>query len=282
MSDIITKIGNSEIQHGIMNNRIYLMNLDADDLPGILTELDRLAFNKKYTKIFAKIPESSKCYFLDQGYQQEAIIPGFFNGKETGLFMCKFFSLDRRQTRNMEKIDESLLLVKNIKTSNDAFKIGDEYTIEKCLVSDIPYMCVVFNKLFSTYPFPIHDPLYLKKTMNENVSYFCVKNKDGEIVALSSSEIDYENKNVEMTDFATLRVYRGHSFAAKLLYSMEKEIEKSGIITSYTIARAVLPAMNITFAKLGYSYGGLLINNTNISGQIESMNVWYKTLKSNG
>jgi hypothetical protein len=36
--------------------------------------------------------------------------------------------------------------------------------------------------------------------------------------------------------------------------------------------------MNITFAKLGYRYGGRLINNTNISGSIESMNVWYKSL----
>jgi hypothetical protein len=36
--------------------------------------------------------------------------------------------------------------------------------------------------------------------------------------------------------------------------------------------------MNATFAKAGYSFGGTLINNTNISGDIESMNVWYKNL----
>ncbi len=34
--------------------------------------------------------------------------------------------------------------------------------------------------------------------------------------------------------------------------------------------------MNITFAKTGYTYAGTLINNTNISGRLESMNVWYK------
>jgi hypothetical protein len=37
--------------------------------------------------------------------------------------------------------------------------------------------------------------------------------------------------------------------------------------------------MNITFSKLGYKYGGLLKNNTNISGAIESMNVWYKEIQ---
>ena len=36
--------------------------------------------------------------------------------------------------------------------------------------------------------------------------------------------------------------------------------------------------MNITFAKAGYTYGGRLINNTNISGQIESIKVWYREL----
>ena len=36
--------------------------------------------------------------------------------------------------------------------------------------------------------------------------------------------------------------------------------------------------MNITFAKHGYSFAGTLTNNTQISGQLESMNVWYKAL----
>jgi len=38
--------------------------------------------------------------------------------------------------------------------------------------------------------------------------------------------------------------------------------------------------MNITFARNNYSFAGTLINNTNISGQIESMNVWYKALSN--
>jgi hypothetical protein len=48
--------------------------------------------------------------------------------------------------------------------------------------------------------------------------------------------------------------------------------------TPYTIARSASPGMNVTFVKSGYRYGGRVINNTNISGRIESMNVWYKHL----
>jgi len=47
---------------------------------------------------------------------------------------------------------------------------------------------------------------------------------------------------------------------------------------AYTIARALSAGMNVTFARAGYDYGGTLTNNTNICGQIESMNVWYKPL----
>lgn len=32
----------------------------------------------------------------------------------------------------------------------------------------------------------------------------------------------------------------------------------------------------VTFARNGYTFSGTLLNNTDISGSIESMNVWYK------
>jgi hypothetical protein len=40
--------------------------------------------------------------------------------------------------------------------------------------------------------------------------------------------------------------------------------------------------MNITFAKQRYALAGTLINNTDISGSLESMNVWYKPLGGTG
>jgi hypothetical protein len=61
---------------------------------------------------------------------------------------------------------------------------------------------------------------------------------------------------------------------------MEREMKRLGMLTTYTIARALSPGMNITFAKMGYNYAGTLKNNCNISGCIESMNVWYKILGS--
>ena len=56
------------------------------------------------------------------------------------------------------------------------------------------------------------------------------------------------------------------------------EMKDKDIKMAYTIARAVSYGMNITFCKRGYTFAGTLINNTNISGGIENMNVWYKAL----
>ena len=96
------------------------------------------------------------------------------------------------------------------------------------------------------------------------------------MIALASSAMDTALKNVEMTDFATLPEYRGKGFSQYLLKQMEDEMAKRDIKTAYTIARAISPSINITFAKMGYTYGGTLRNNTNICGRLESMNVWYK------
>ena len=66
--------------------------------------------------------------------------------------------------------------------------------------------------------------------------------------------------------------------ARQLLVFMEAQMISKGLTTAYTIARARSIGMNITFAQQEYQYNGRLINNTQISGQTESMNVWSKPL----
>jgi putative beta-lysine N-acetyltransferase len=81
-----------------------------------------------------------------------------------------------------------------------------------------------------------------------------------------------------MTDFATLPEARGKGLAGVLLSEMEKNMQRERIATAYTIARARSFGMNVVFARAGYTFAGTLVNNTNIAGGLESMNVWYKQL----
>jgi putative beta-lysine N-acetyltransferase len=138
-------------------------------------------------------------------------------------------------------------------------------------------MASLYRKTLETYPFPIHDPGYLARTMADNVVYFGVFGA-GELVALSSAEKDAGASAAEMTDFATLPEYRGKGLSSCLLKQTEEAMKAEGIKTAYTIARAESYGMNIVFARCGYEYRGRLVNNTDIAGDIESMNIWYRRL----
>ena len=275
--DKIEKVFGSTIQHGNLSKRAYLMKLADGDYSKVISFLDNLCQENKYTKIFAKIPESAIDLFKLSGYEQEAMIPWFFNGQNKAVFLAKYFSKNRSFDPRQREIEEVLKgSISNSK--NKVFSERDsDISVEVARPCDVGQISAVYEKIFKSYPFPIHNPRYLLDTMQTHIRYYLIRRK-GEIAALSSAEIDREAKAVEMTDFATLPVHRGHGLGSRLLENMEYEMAKEGIITSYTIARAFSYGINTIFAKRNYIYSGTLINNTNIAGNIESMNVWYKRI----
>lgn len=278
MTDKMTKIlKNSVVQHGPFNDRIYLMSLDQQDYPAVLEELESLKARHNYSKIFVKIPPFAVSGFLGEGYSLEARVPFFFDGELEAAFMGKFFSSSRQVENNWETVEKNIRLALLKREESISADLPSEMVMRPAMDKDAEQMAQLYRLVFKTYPFPIHDPAYLRKTMEENIRYFGIW--EGEkLVALSSSEQDEQHRNVEMTDFATNPQYRGRGLASSLLLSMEDAMIESGYATAYTIARAMSAGMNITFARAGYQLGGTLIQNTNISGQFESMNVWYKRL----
>ncbi|MDX2446854.1 MAG: putative beta-lysine N-acetyltransferase [Desulfobacterales bacterium] len=278
MTDRIEKIGRSIVQHGSYNRRAYLMKLYDQDVIHILPALDCLAHDNHYEKILAKVPSGSKTVFERQGYIQEAVIPGYFNNREHAFFMCKYLSSGRRQITGCQKIQEILSLAKQQGLLPSKKNSTQPVNIRICGPEDVGKMSRVFKSVFKTYPFPIFDADYLATVIkNKQAIYFCMEN-GRQINAIAASEIDSDNKGVEMTDFATLPGYRGQGLAGCLLEDMERAMKGQGMKTAFSIARALSPGMNILFAKKGYAFGGTLANNTQISGHIESMNVWYKSL----
>lgn len=277
--DVVTKMGRSPVQHGKYNNRIYLMRLDPRDGHDLLPRLDKLALNKGYSKIFAKAPSSLAPGFLENGYRIEARIPHFFEGRVNCCFLGKYFD-QKRATENspgaLRKNLENALAREPKPAPRPNLPSGFRWRIASS--SDAKAISGTYRLVFETYPFPIHDPEYIRATMKQNVVYFCIFH-DEKPIAVSSSEISEADKAAEMTDFATLPAYRGHKFARFLLARMEEEMILRKIKTSFTIARAMSGPMNAVFSVRGYRYGGTLTNNTQICGKLESMNVWYKTLE---
>ncbi|MCD1295509.1 putative beta-lysine N-acetyltransferase [Methanocella sp. CWC-04] len=277
MSDTVTTIGKSVIQHGHYNDRIYLMKLSFEDIPDIIPVLDGLARNNGYTKIFAKVVGLAINRFLKNGYVVEARIPKFYNGREDGYFLAKYLDPGRARLSGDPAIKSSLSTALKVACEARPRSLDPGYTFGLAEPSDADDIAGIYKKVFETYPFPVFDPSYILRTMQENFKYFCIREK-GKPVAVSSSEMDIKLKNVEMTDFATLPEHRGKGLSTYLLGAMEDDMRKMSMKVAYTIARAVSGPMNCTFSRSGYRYGGTLINNTNICGSFESMNVWYKSL----
>ncbi len=278
MADIVQTLNHSIIQHGPYNKRIYLMKFDSRDMPDIMPVLDTLARKMKYEKILVKTPAGFESDFINDGYHREAVIPGYYQGREDVFFMAKFLSEHRQTVKDRARIDEILFLVRKRRQGDSA--AGDRNprpNVRSCRPEDAEEMGRLYGDVFKTYPFPIYDPDYLARNMNDHTVYFCVRDQ-GRIVALSAVEMDLDNQSVEMTDFATLDEFRSQGLAGCLLSEMEALMHRRGMRTAFSIARSLSPGMNITFVRNGYLHGGTLDNNTNIAGRIESMHVWYKRL----
>ncbi|MDX9714246.1 MAG: putative beta-lysine N-acetyltransferase [Dissulfurispiraceae bacterium] len=275
--DVIEDFKGAVIQHGKYNDRIYLMKMTRFASFDIPMELLDLASSKGYSKIFAKVPASMESDFSSAGYTEEARIPGFFNGQEAAVFMVYYINPERSNEAEADKMSDVLKVSRNKSVIEDLPELNGKNIIRRCHKTDIPIMASLYSNVFPSYPFPVSDQQYLLKTMESHVAYFCLDTDEG-LAALSSAEVDREYLNVEMTDFATLPEYRGKNLGQRLLIFMESEMRNEGIKTAYTIARSLSYGMNITFSRQRYQYAGRLKNNTNISGNIESMNVWHKRL----
>lgn len=277
MHDSLETIGRSLLHHGTFNDRAYLMKLHEEDSEEIVRRLDLLVTSRGYSKIFAKIPSWAKERFVAGGYAEEACIPGFYPGGADVCFMGKYFTDSRAREQEPQLINEVLHAARTTAVVSTPGLLPADFAVRTASEDDGEEMAKVYREVFASYPFPIHDPAFLRAAMKEATLFFGVW-QGNTIAALSSAEMDSGSASAEMTDFATLPAFRGNGFALRLLREMEEAVKGRGIRSLFTIARACSFGMNITFARNGYRYGGTLTNNTNISGRLESMNVWYKIL----
>lgn len=276
--DTMIRMTGALIQHGPASDRVYLMKLATSDVPRVIRFMEDLAFGKGYSKLFAKVPGPAEGWFHARGFRVEARVPGMYEGQQDGCFMAKYPSRERARIRDPKALEEILRTARRQAGRGTPVALPAGWAVKALEHGDAEAMAAVYREVFETYPFPIHDPDYLRSTMDSHVRYFGVLDDGGRLVALSSAEMDRAGGNAEMTDFATLDGFRSRGLAGLLLKRMEKDVRPAGIRTAYTIARAQATGMNIVFARQGYAFAGTLPNNTQIKGDLESMNVWYKHL----
>lgn len=293
-NDTLCRVGGSLIQHGDLNHRIYLMHLEPGDLPGIIAELDRMAMEQGYSKIFVKIPVTHSRQFLEAGYTEEARVKGMFHGTVDGVFFARYPDPKRRRVADPDLIRDVLEKAQERAGERCVVTLPAPLVYRECGQDEAEALADLYRAVFATYPFPITDPGYLRSTMESHIRYWAVWDGDCPVAA-SSAEMAPAERNVEMTDFATLPAWRGYRLSSYLLARMEETMKSEGFAVAYTICRAESYPINITFSRAGYRFGGTLWNNTQICGAgemqssflsgksvicrgFESMNVWYTRL----
>ncbi|WP_320006365.1 putative beta-lysine N-acetyltransferase [Maridesulfovibrio sp.] len=272
--DSILTVGKSTVQMGDYNDRIYLMSLAAEDGPEIVEELVNMAVAEDLSKIFAKIPASKSVPFLSGGFEREAVIPGMFEGDD-GLFLSFYRYLWRKEQSDGEELNRVLSVAESKKGKGNVSTLPSTLHMRRLGPEDAHALANLYGQTFKTYPFPITDPDFLCKEMEDGVRFMGVHEEE-KLVGAASAEVCSDGYSAEMTDFAVDPDYRKTGIAGALLRALESDCSDYGIKCLFTIARACSYGINSLFSKGDYEFSGRLVNNTNISGKLESMNVWYK------
>ncbi|PKM58152.1 MAG: putative beta-lysine N-acetyltransferase [Firmicutes bacterium HGW-Firmicutes-3] len=272
-------MGRSKVQHGQHNDRIFVDDYKHALDPYLIDQLDLMVEDHEYGKIIAKTPKAAKIKFIRNGFDQEGKIPGFYNGKKACFFMAKYTNSDRKVVKNKDELTAIVQEAKKkISNINDLNTIKEGYNMKLLDLRDAKMIADIYDQVFKTHPYPIEDPSYIIDKMGHETLYFGLFKHD-ELIGVSACCVNFHEENVEVTDFAILPKYRGYNLSMHLMRKMETVMIAAGMKTAYTMTRSGSHSMNKIFGKSGYKYGGTLWNNNQISGGIESMNIWYKSLE---
>jgi len=262
------------------NRRITICEFDLarDDGAGeMVRTLAERAIAEGLDKIWLKTGSKWRRALAGAGMRLEATIPGYYRGEEPALVYAMYLSARRQTPSNPAGMDLVKKLVDAPGAGGGERDLPAGITLQWGGAEHCLELAGLYGGVYATYPFPVFDPGYVRYTMEHDVCYLTAWH-GGELVAAASAEINRREKNAEMTDFATLSEWRGRGLAGCLLARLESRLAGEGFRCLYTIARSGSVGMNKVFAGAGYAFHGVLVNNCNIGGGFEDMNVWVKLI----
>ncbi|WP_312472578.1 putative beta-lysine N-acetyltransferase [Neobacillus sp.] len=252
----------------------------VDDYRGntklLLEKAEELVVQHKAEKLIIKGRNEDFLLFFEQGLQPEAVVDRYFLGSDAHFF-SKFYTPERKKNDHWIIEDGMIHSIYQLDNSIEKILPPKEYQLRKADESCAVELSALYRHIFQIYPTPLHDPEYVKKTMQEGTIYYVFFHQ-GKIVSAASAEINTFYKNAELTDCATLTEHRKYGLMKVILQELESELKRNGIFCAYSIARSLSFGMNAVLFQLGYSYRGRLMNNCYIYDKLENMNMWVKNL----
>jgi len=264
----------------VYNQRIKIIDYKVENFRNFILRVRWIAEANQFDKIICMASECDWQQFLKFGYVLEAVLKYYHSGNDA-FVVSKFRSQDRL---NSGSLMEEILLIENVMNEprTGALKPLDPgLEIRLARKEDIGQLIDLYKGIFESYPSPLIHQSYLETIFQED-SVFAVCVEGEKIVAAASAELYPTHMAAELTDCATLPEKRGRGLMSHILGFLERELVARKYSCAYTMARARSFGMNMVFYQLGYEFMGRLVNNCDIFGAFEDMNIWVRDLREYG
>jgi putative beta-lysine N-acetyltransferase len=256
------------------NKRLVVNGYPQGTIPSLFSRhLIDLAVRKKLEKIWiwalpADVPEFLRCSFRIEG--------SLFSGNyEEFVISLAYFVSEARGHSDMLQAEHDIIQSVRMKPISQSQRLPLGMELKILNESFAQQISELLTQVFISYPSPVENSQYIR-TLIQNGNVFAGAFIQEQLIGVAAAYPDPILNRCEMTDCATLEKYRGYSLSERLLYILEHEVQKHGSFSLYTLARAQSYGMNRVFHKLGYRYQGRLINNCDIAGSFEDMNLWIR------
>jgi beta-lysine N6-acetyltransferase len=268
-----------ETQYDPYNRRLKFFDLTPADVRGstlIASALGEKNGDTAHGGLYSKVivyARPGHVGWSGFGLHHEATIWGFFGDGSHAELWAAYPEPARAEDQLAKQNDKVYEIASNKQCTVPTLPEG--YSCGPALPEDASEIAELMDGTFNDYPTPI-APDVVAGAIDQKTSHFRVaRDGRGRIAACASAEIHHTRKSAELTDCATRTDERGKGIMSAILRGLEHDLQREFNITDvYTIARAVEPGMNCSFAKLGYTYTGRLVNNCKMPEGFESMNVW--------
>lgn len=261
----------------VYNQRIKVLDYNVSNFEAFIMRVRWIAEANGFEKIICMAGQDDWQKFLQFGYVLEAVLRYYHKG-EDAFVVSKFRSQARLTSASLM---EETLLIEEIMGQEVEKKIKPlpaGFEIRMARPEDITQMLDIYKEIFESYPSPLIHRSYLETIFQKN-SLFVVCTEGERIVATASAELDLAHLAAELTDCATINEKRGLGLMSHVLSFLEKSLIERKYVCAYTMARARSYGMNMVFYQLGYEFLGRLVNNCDIFGAFEDMNIWVRNLK---
>lgn len=260
------------------NRRLKVLDYQVEDYRAFADKLGFLADANRFDKIWILARPKDWERFVRLGYMLEGTLRYALRGK-TAYMVSQFRSNRRLRSPELRKEIDLLdrILARDLRQAPRRLPAG--YALDFAREEDLDGILALYRRVFETYPSPLTHREYLIDVLHRGSVFRVVRNPKGEVAAVASAELSPEHLSAELTDCATHPSERGRGLMSVILKALEQDLRRLGYKCAYTLARAPSFGMNAAFHALGYEFNGRMINNCDIYGGFEDMNLWSKDLR---